>query len=67
MYLIKCTIEYNIKNKGESIDSSFTNNNKLYLSYDLGKKKYLNRSVDNDYISPVIAKIAKHKSKVLKE
>lgn len=53
-------IEYNIKNKGESIDSSFTNNNKLYLSYDLGKKKYLNRSVDNDYISPVIAKIAKH-------
>ena len=59
-------IEYIIKNKNEFNDSFYTNNNdKLYLSYDNNKrKKYLNKScsyIEGDYyISPVVAKIAKH-------
>ena len=36
----------------------------MYLSYDKKGKNYLNKSIDyienNEYISPVIAKIAKH-------
>ena len=59
--IIERPIEYNIKKEKENIDSFYTNNNdKLYLSYDIGRKEYLNGSLDNEYISPVIAKIAKH-------
>lgn len=65
--IIERPIEYNIKNKKEYNDSFYTNNNnKLYLSYDHNKKiKYLNKSMEyaennNEYISPVVAKIAKH-------
>jgi hypothetical protein len=62
---IERTIEYNIKNEKEYNDSFYTNNNnKLYLSYDKKGKNYLNKSIDyienDEYISPVIAKIAKH-------
>ena len=62
---IERTIEYNIKNEKEYNDSFYTNNNnKLYLSYDKKRKNYLNKNIDyienNEYISPVIAKIAKH-------
>ena len=63
---IERTIEYNIKNEKEYKDSFYTNNNnKLYLSYDTKRKDNLNSSSDyldntSEYISPVIAKIAKH-------
>ena len=62
---IERTIEYNIKNEKEYNDSFYTNNNnKLYLSYDKKGKNYLNKSIDyienDEYISPVIANIAKH-------
>ena len=64
---IERPIEYNIKTERDYNNSYYTNNNdKLYLSYDKKQRyKYLNRSLDtiqqqNEYISPVIAKIAKH-------
>ena len=62
-------IEYIIKNNKKYDDSFYTNkNDKLYLSYDnRGRNnRYSNKSVDfaleydNKYISPVVAKIAKH-------
>ena len=63
---IERPIEYNIKTERDYSNSFYTNNNdKLYLSYDKKpRNKYFNRSLDNiqenEYISPVIAKIAKH-------
>lgn len=63
---IERPIEYNIKTERDYSNSFYTNNNdKLYLSYDKKPRiKYFNRSLDNiqenQYISPVIAKIAKH-------
>jgi len=63
---IERPIEYNIKTERDYNNSYYTNNNdKLYLSYDKKRRnKYLNRSLDyvqeNEYISPVMAKIAKH-------
>ncbi len=68
--IIERPIEYIIKTQNKFNDSFYTNNyDKLCLSYDSrGRKnnKYSNKSVDysldydNEHISPVVAKIAKH-------
>ena len=62
---IERPIEYNIKNERDQNNSFYTNNNdKLYISYDIKRRNNnLNKSIsyigENEYISPVIAKIAK--------
>ena len=62
---IERPIEYNIKNERDHNNSFYTNNNdKLYISYDIKRRNNnLNKSIsyigENEYISPVIAKIAK--------
>ena len=62
---IERPIEYNIKNERDHNNSFYTNNNdKLYISYDMKRRNNnLNKSMsyigENEYISPVIAKIAK--------
>lgn len=67
--IIERPIEYIIKTQNKFNDSFYTNNyDKLYLSYDnKGRNnRYSNKSVDyaidynDEYISPVVAKIAKH-------
>ena len=63
--IIERPIEYNIKNENNYNNYFYTNNNdKLYLSYDIKKRnnnlnKSISYDVENEYISPVIAKIAK--------
>ena len=57
---IERPIEYNVIFKNNNNDMYFSNNkNKLSLSYDIKNKKNL-KNIDNPYISPIIAKIAKH-------
>ena len=53
---IERPIEYNIIYKNNDNDMYYSNNNnRLSLSYDIKRRKF-----DDQYISPVIAKIAKH-------
>lgn len=58
---IERPIEYNINDKSDHNDIYFTNNNnKLSLSYDVKNRKDIRNIIGNQYISPIIAKIAKH-------
>ena len=59
--IIERPIEYNINDRNDHNDIYFTNNNnKLSLSYDVKNRKDIRNIIGNQYISPIIAKIAKH-------
>ena len=58
---IERPIEYNVIYNNNNNDMYFSNNkNKLSLSYDIKNRKNLKNIEENFYISPVVAKIAKH-------
>jgi hypothetical protein len=58
---IERPIEYNINHNNYQNDLYYTNNNnKLSLSYDFNNRKSFNNVDGNEYISPVVAKLAKH-------
>ena len=58
---IQRPIEYNIIYKNNNNGMYYSNNNdKLSLSYDIKKSRNIKKFDENQYISPIIAKIAKH-------
>lgn len=58
---IERPIEYNVVYKNNNNDIYYSNNkNKLSLSYDIKNRKNFKNIEENLYISPIIAKIAKH-------
>ena len=58
---IERPIEYNVIYKNNNNDMFFSNNkNKLSLSYDIKNRNNFKNIDENLYISPIIAKIAKH-------
>lgn len=58
---IQRSIEYNIIYKDNNNGMYYSNNNnKLSLSYDIKKSRNIKKFDKNQYISPIIAKIAKH-------